>query len=205
MGERREDKRLGIRTAGLREWKNDQTQFNRYEATPYKALKALKKNYRLNKNDKLVDFGSGRGRVVFYLHNHFHIPVKGIEANDKTFDEALNNKKRYRVKAKHIKAPIKFQYGLAENYKIGKKDNCFFFFNPFSVKIFKKVVKNILRSVEKDKRTIDLILYYPIDEYKKFLKTSTPFTIINKIKVPGIKVSKEKFIIYRLREEDLKD
>ena len=201
MGERRQDKLLGIRTVGIREWTGSKIQYNRYEATPYKALKILCENYKFRAIDKVVDFGCGRGRVVFYLHHHFHLPITGIEANCKTYEEALENKAIYRLRAKHITAPIKFKYGLAQHYKIDKKDNCFYFFNPFSVHIFRKVVHNILRSVEKDRRTVDLILYYPIREYKDFLKTSTPFSIINKIRVPGGSDKKEKFIIYRLREE----
>jgi hypothetical protein len=67
------------------------------------------------------------------------------------------------------------------------------------------VVFNILHSVEKDRRTVDLILYYPLKEFKDFLRTSTPFTIVDKIKVPGQTCNKEKFIIYRLREEDLEE
>lgn len=202
MAERKQDKLLGIRTVGIREWKDSKVHYNRYEATPYKALNSLFKHYKFNKTDKVVDFGCGRGRVAFYIHNHFHIPVTGIEVNDKTFEEALDNKARYRFKAKDISAPIKFNYGLAEHYKIDKSENCFYFFNPFSVQIFKKVVRNILYSVEKDLRTVDLILYYPIEEYKEFLKTCTPFTIINKIRIPGTRDIREKFIIYRLREED---
>ena len=45
-----------------------------------------------------MDFGCGRGRVAFYIHNKFHIPVTGIEINDKTYGEALDNKLRYRQK-----------------------------------------------------------------------------------------------------------
>lgn len=201
MGERKQDKVLGIRTVGIREWTNNIIHYNRYEATPYKALKVLAENYKFRDTDRVVDFGCGRGRVAFYLHNRFHLPVTGIEANDKTYEEALENKAIYRLKAKHIIAPIKFKYGLAQHYKIDKRDNCFYFFNPFSVQIFKKVVYNIMRSVEEYRRTVDLILYYPICEYKDFLKTSTPFTIINKIRVPGGSDIKEKFIIYRLKEE----
>jgi SAM-dependent methyltransferase len=200
MGDRRQDKLLGIRTVGIREWTDSKAQYNRYEATPYKALNILSENYKFRNAKKVVDFGSGRGRVAFYLHNRFHLPVTGIEANSKTYQEALENKAMYRLRAKHITAPIKFKYGLAQHYKIEKRDNCFYFFNPFSVNVFRKVVHNILRSVEKDRRAVDLILYYPIHEYKDFLK-STPFTMINKIRVPGGSDKKEKFIIYRLREE----
>lgn len=200
MGERKQDKLLGIKTIGIREWTGGKIHYNRYEATPYEALSVLCENYKFRDTDKVVDFGCGRGRVAFYLHNRFHLPVTGIEANHKTYEEALENKEIYRLRVKHINAPIKFKYGLAQHYKIDKRDNCFYFFNPFSVHIFRKVVHNILRSVEKDRRTVDLILYYPVREYKDFLKT-TPFTIINKIIVPGVSDKKEKFIIYRLREE----
>lgn len=201
MGERKQDKLLGIRTVGIREWADNNIQYNRYEPTPYKALNELSKNYKFKDIDRIVDFGCGRGRVAFYLHNRFHLPVTGIEANDKTYEEALENKAIYRMNAKHINAPIKFKYGLAQHYKIDKRDNCFYFFNPFSAHIFRKVVHNIMRSVEKDRRTVDLILYYPISEYKDFLKNNTPFTIINKIRVPERSDKKEKFIIYRLKEE----
>ncbi len=199
MAERKQDKLLGINTLGIREWKDNSFHYNRYEPTPYKALDELAKNYVLRNTDKVVDFGCGRGRVAFYFHNRFHLPVTGIEANYKTYEEAIENKAIYRLKAKHIDAPIEFKYGLAQHYKIDWRDNCFYFFNPFSVHIFRKVIHNILRSVEKDRRTVDLILYYPVREYKDFLQT-TPFTIINKIRVPGASDKKEKFIIYRLKE-----
>lgn len=206
MEDRKQDKLLGIKTVGIREWTdNNKFQYNRYEATPYKALNILFENYKFRDTDKVVDFGCGRGRVAFYLHNRFHIPVTGVEGNYITYEEALENEAIYRLRAKHIIAPIKFKYGFAQNYKIDKRDNCFYFFNPFSVQIFRKVVHNILRSVEKDRRTVDLILYYPIHVYIDFLETSTPFTIVNEIKVPGGSDIKDKFIIYRLSEEILNE
>ena len=90
---------------------------------------------------------------------------------------------------------------ISQHYKIDKTENCFYFFNPFSVHIFRKVVKNILHSVEKHRRTVDLILYYPIREYKDFLEADTPFSVIDKIRVPDASNKKEKFLIYRLKEE----
>lgn len=203
MGERRRDKLLGIKTVGIREWRDKRVQYNRYEATPYKALDKLFKNFRLNKGDRLVDFGCGRGRVTFYIHNRFHIPVTGIEVNVTTYEEALDNESNYRLKAKHIEAPINFHFGLAENYKIDDEDNCFYFFNPFSIQIFEKVVRNIMDSLMEVKRTAHIILYYPLPEFKRCMKENTPFEIINKIKIPGTYDKTEKFIIYRLREEDI--
>ena len=86
MKERKIDKKLGIRTVGIREWNDNNVQYNRYEPTPYKALAKLCKRYKFKDINRIVDFGSGRGRVAFYLHNRLQIPVVGIEANDKTFE-----------------------------------------------------------------------------------------------------------------------
>lgn len=197
MSEIKYDKLLNIKTIGLREWRDQTIEYNRYEATPYKALNRLFKTYKLKKTDMVVDFGCGRGRVAFYIHNRFHVPVTGIEVNEITYGEALKNKVRYRQRTKHIKAPIRFEYGLAEHYKVEFTDNRFYFFNPFSSKIFSKVVNNILHSVKEKERPVDIILYYPLAKYKKFLQKATPFKLINKVRIPGVNESAEKFLIYR--------
>ena len=147
--------------------------YNRYEATPYIALDKLFETYSLDKTDELVDFGCGRGRVIFYIHNRFGIPVTGIEAHDKTYEEALRNKNAYLHRAKHIKAPIRILYGPAENYEIKPTENRFYFFNPFSIKIFRKVINNILDSVKEHPRSVDLLIYYPTAIYKQFLRKDT--------------------------------
>lgn len=203
MAERMYDRELSIKTVGRREWRDKSVSFNRYEATPYNALDKLFKSYKIKKSDKVVDFGCGRGRVVFYIHNKFQVPVTGIEVNDITYEEAIGNKAGYRYKNKNIPAPIKLKYTFAEDYKIKPSDNKFYFFNPFKIDTFKLVVNNILDSIKEHKRTVDIILYYPMPKYKEFLKNETPFKLMNKVKIPGVKDNKEKFLIYRLRQEDI--
>lgn len=198
MNEREKDRLLGIQTLGIREL--EEQNHNRYEATPYVALDMLAKEYKINKTDKLVDFGCGRGRTMFYIHHHFHIPVTGIEADDKTFDEALANKTSYRYDAEHIEAPIYFEYGLAENYEVNKSDTLFYFFNPFSLTIFKKIVANILDSVKKEPRKVEIIFYYPLQGFVHFLQNETPFELITQINVPGIHGEYGRFAIFRLTE-----
>ena len=99
LGERKFDQALSIRTEGLREWRGSDN-YNRYEATPYKALEQLFSKYKLEKTDHLVDFGSGRGRVVFYIHRRFQIPVTGVEAHEITLEEGFRNKSSYRKQSK---------------------------------------------------------------------------------------------------------
>lgn len=199
------DRSLYIKTVGRREWRDKSVSFNRYEATPYDALDRLFQAYKLKKTDKVVDFGCGRGRVVFYIHNRFHVPVTGIEVNDITYDEAISNKSVYRYKNKDIPAQIKLKYCFAEDYEVKPSDNKFYFFNPFKIDTFREVVNNILDSVKKNNRKVDIILYYPMPEYKEFLRNETPFKLLNKVKLPKASDKKEKFLIYRLRKEDIKN
>lgn len=195
MGAKKYDKRLGIRTVGLREW-GQQGPYNRYEATPYHALEQFIQFYRFRMDGRVVDFGCGRGRVMFFIHRHFQVPVVGIEAHDKTYEEAIDNKASYRLKSQHVSSPIRLKYGLAEHYEIKHNDNCFYFFNPFSGKIFSRVISNILKSVKGNPRTIEVILYYPLQDYKEVLELNS-FRLINKIKVPGAEDRLEKFLVYR--------
>lgn len=197
MEDKIQDKSLYIRTTGIREWKDMSTHYNRCESTPYKALDKLFKKYKLDKTDNVVDFGCGRGRVAFYIHDRLGVPVTGIEVNDTTYDEAVTNMERHIKGKKYEDVPIRFEYGLAENYEIQPDDNKFYFFNPFSISIFKKIVNNILESVDEHNRPVDIILYYPMPKYKQFLNKRTPFNLINKVRVPGVNDKREKFLIYR--------
>lgn len=192
---RQYDRQLGIKTVGLREW-GGHSHYNRYEATPYEALERLFQTYRFGKGDRVVDFGCGRGRVTFSIHHRFQVPVVGIEAHDKTYEEALVNKTGYRFKTKHIAAPIQLKYGLAEHYEVKPADNRFYFFNPFSHDVFRKVMGNIMKSVKEAPRTIEVILYYPLPEYKEILQGHA-FQMINKVTIPDANDALEKFLIYR--------
>lgn len=198
MKERKYDQRLNIKTEGVREWE-DNTHYYRYEATPYEGLERLFSVYNLNEKDSFVDFGCGRGRVSFFVHDRFNVPVRGVEANDKTFAELIENKEYYKQIMKSNE-PINFEFGLAESFFIEKNDNVFFFFNPFSIHVFKKVVFNILKSFEEHKRVVDIILYYPSTEYKQFLAKKTRFKLFNKIRASNSVDKRDKFLIYRLSE-----
>lgn len=200
--EKKFDQQLHIRTVGLREWGKEANKYNRYEATPYLALEQLFETYTFKQDDKLIDFGSGRGRVAFYVHNRFNIAVTGVEAHDTTFEEALINEEMYRKSRAHLDAPLLFEFALAEQYEIAEDYNKFFMFNPFSVHIFKRVMTNILKSYERQPRMMELILYYPLNDFIHYLRNKTPFELINKIKVKnGDHGSYGRFEIYRLTPE----
>ena len=196
------DRLLHIKTVGTLELLNQSVHYNRYEATPYKALDEFFSDYELKNTDSVVDFGSGKGRLPFYIHHGFPTPVIGIEMSNKLHREALENLDDYMGKAKQKINSITFEKCLAQEYEIKQKDNVFYFFNPFSVQIFMKVVENILQSVDQHSRTIDLILYYPTTAYIQFLETRTTFEFVKEVKVSGLfeRNENERFLIFRLND-----
>lgn len=198
------DDQLLIRTRGIREWKGN-VPYNRCESTPYVALDKLFETYTFKETDQVVDFGAGRGRVAFYIHHKFDVPVTAIELNETTLDEAIENQQRYLSQAKEDAAPIMFQYGYAEDYEIQEKDNKFYFFNPFKAKIFTQVVDNIVDSAKIDNKVVDIILYYPMPSFRKYLEDRTDFELVNRVSIKGVQDKREHFLIYRLdplKEDD---
>lgn len=199
MNTKEYDKMLGIHTTSIGERPNQSAHYHHYEATPYRILDALFEEYELLKTDGFVDIGCGKGRVLFYVHNRFHCSVKGIEMNEQLFRRALENEESYMQKVKKNKGFIRIECSLAETYSVEENDNRFFFFNPFSIQILRKVVDNIQSSVEQWKRDVDVILYYPTAEYIEYLETHTPFKLVQEVKVPGLSEinPSERFVIFR--------
>lgn len=194
------DKLLNIKTRGEQQGFYKSLHYHRYEPTPYSALEELFKNYELKKSDRVVDFGCGRGRLNFYIDYFFHTPVTGIEMDETWFEAAVVNRTNYWRKAKQRREGMVFHCCLAEEYPIAPLDNVFYFFNPFSVQVFRKVINRILRSVEEFSRDVDLILYYPSEEYVYFLEQDTAFELVQEVRVPFVYEhnQNERFLIYRL-------
>lgn len=195
--EKKIDKKFHVHTGGLREWRNKHL-YNRTESTPYRSLEVLFNELKLTENDTFVDFGSGKGRVLFYLNSLYDCNIKGIEAKPQTFDDAVLNLERYSKYIDNYNNKIQFYFTTAETYQVEKEDNHFYFFNPFSIIIFKKVISNILKSFKKNPREITLIVFYTIEEYREFLKEHTNFEIVSRIKTPNQSDKYQQFLIYKL-------
>jgi SAM-dependent methyltransferase len=197
MNEKYYDELLNIKTEGEQVGFNESLHYHRYEPTPYVALEFLFKQYELKSTDRIVDFGCGKGRLNFYIHYLFNVSVIGIEMNETFYLEAIQNKKNY---IKKDDEKIQFYHCLAEKYEIQPLENHFYFFNPFSIQIFMKIIKNILVSVEKVRREVEVVLYYVSDEYIYFLEYQTAFELKKEIMIPGLYEhnQNERFLIYRL-------
>lgn len=203
MDERQYDRDLNIHTAGIQKGFHDSFHYNRYEPTPYELLETLFDSHPLSEEDGLVDFGSGKGRLNFLVHHLFGAATTGVEMDQDLHRNACENLEFYLQKRPAANGRIRFTCLLAEQYRIGPRDNKFYFFNPFSIQIFITVVNNILKSAERHPRPIEIILFFPSDDYIGYLEHSTAFEQFQEIELPGVEGDlRERFLIYRLFEMD---
>lgn len=191
---------LNIKTTGEKLWDTSITHYHPYQATDYYALELLFKFYSLDISDNIVDFGCGKGRLIFYINHFFKCKAIGVEMDKDLYKNCLLNKEDYLSTHKIKNTDIDFICELAQNYNIKETENKFYFFNPFSIQIFRSIIKNILKSLEQYPRKVQLILYYPSDDYVYFLDNNTSFVLVDEVFLNEmyLKDSNERFLIYEL-------
>ena len=94
MKENYYEKLLNINTDGNENWNKTSPHNHPYQPTLYEALDTLFEKYDLDKDDHIVDFGSGKGRIVFYINHFFKCYANGIEMNEIYYNESLLNKSK---------------------------------------------------------------------------------------------------------------
>ena len=157
------DKHLKIKTNGRDDSNSNFTNYP-YEATPYVVLQELANSGYIKKNDKLIDYGCGKGRVSFYLAYSNKCNMVGVEYDERLYNSALENKKRSISSNR-----VEFVYSNASEYKVDSDVIWAYFFNPFSIHVLKDVLNNLKKSKEELERKILLFFYYPSKEYLNLL------------------------------------
>ena len=158
------DKHLKIKTNGRDDSNSNFTNFP-YEATPYVVLQTLANSGYIKKNDKLIDYGCGKGRVSFYLAYSNKCNMIGVEYDPRLYNSALENKKRA-ISANRVE----FVCENASDYKVSEDVVGAYFFNPFSIQVLKDVLKKLKDSKLNNNREINLFFYYPSKEYLTLLE-----------------------------------
>ena len=168
------DKQLKIQTTG-RDDSKENTYHYPYEPTPYTVLKRLAESEYLTRDNILVDYGCGKGRVGFYLSAKVGCKTIGIDFDERMIKKALENSKSFAGKLKPEFACIS-----AENYEVENAD-CFYFFNPFPIEILRSVLGKLLESYYKNPRSMTLLFYYPSEEYVAYLMTKEELMFVDEI------------------------
>ena len=130
MNENEWDKLLKIHTTGRDDSNADQHRYP-YEPTPYSVLERLGNSGWIRKENTLLDYGCGKGRVDFFLSYQTRCHSVGIEYNERIYAKAVENKKTA-VSAERVD----FVVENAEQFRCRRKWTAFifqsFFFGNFT-------------------------------------------------------------------------
>ena len=174
MNEQQWDKKLHIQTTGRQDAHADQYHYP-YEPTPYTVLERLAQSGYIRKENMVLDYGCGKGRVSFFLHHSIGCRAVGLEYEPSIHAQAMENHRQYQKRQ-----DIRFFCENAAEFTVTQEDR-FYFFNPFSVEILQSVMGRILDSYYENPRCMRLFFYYPNDEYLVYLMTMYALHFVEEI------------------------
>ena len=188
------DELLRIKTSGRDDTKADEYH-HPYEPTPYSVLERLAGSGFFGKEDTVLDYGCGKGRVGFFLSYRTGAKTVGIEYDERIFGDAQENRG---TTVSRVKPD--FLLTRAEAFEVPEEVTRCYFFNPFSVEILHKVLARILDSWYEHPREVFLFFYYPSDEYIAHLMTVEELEFYDEIECddlfPGDE--RERIMIFQL-------
>ena len=191
------DKLLKIRTTGRDDSHADQHCYP-YEPTPYSVLERLAASGVVTKKNVLMDFGSGKGRVDFYLTWQVGCRCIGVEYDRRIWQAAVANQQKAAAGSK-----VSFMNMRAENCPVPEEADRFFFFNPFSVEILQRVLMQVVDAWYEKPRQILLFFYYPSDEYVSYFMNVDQLVFLDEIDCRdlfGGKDPRERILIFELED-----
>lgn len=200
--ETRWERFLQIRTMGRDDSNADQYRYP-YEPTPYSVLERLANTGLIRKDNTLLDYGCGKGRVDFFLSYQTRCQSIGIEYDERIYEKAIENKETAISSGR-----VTIELTNAENFMVSEIVDRIYFFNPFSVEILQKVISRIVDSYYENMRFIQLFFYYPSDEYITYLMTVDELIFADEIDCqdlfPG-NDSREKIVVFEMGELQVRE
>ena len=144
----------------------------------------------------MLDYGTGKGRVCFFLSYQTRCRSIGVEYDERIYQEAAANRS-----AAVSGSRTSFVLSSAENYEVpAEVDRCYFF-NPFALEILRSVLARIYESYYRNPRSMLLFFYYPSEEYVSFLMTQGQLMFYDEIDARDLfqgEDSREKILIFEV-------
>jgi len=141
-------------------------------------------------NNSILDFGSGKGRIMVVAAYYGFKNITGIDFSQSLCREAGNNIDK--IKPLFPDTNFKIICNDAANYTIENDTNVFFFFNPFDEVVMLQVVRKILISLKQNLRKVYIVYVNPLhkeiflsagfeEEYYLKKMEYLEFTILSKL------------------------
>lgn len=193
------DTLLKIKTTGRDDTHAD-ARHHPYEPTPYRVLERMAQSGFFGEDHVVLDYGCGKGRVGLFLSYRTGAKTIGIE-----YDEGIYHLARENRKTAHSGTKAEFVLTRAEAYPVPEAVDRCYFFNPFSLEIFRKVMARILESYYDSPREMYLFFYYPDGDYLAYLMTLEEVDFYDEIDCMDLFAGndpRERILIFRLPDYD---
>ena len=178
---------LQIKTTGRDDSRSD---------TDYCVLERLANSGYITKQNTLIDYGSGKGRVNIFMSNQTRCHSIGIEYDERLYERAVVN-----CESPAAKNRVSFVLGDAATYTLPDTVDRCFFFNPFALHSIKRVLGNIFDSIYHHPREILLFFYYVNEEVENFLNNHVRLEAEESIQCGDLfqeNDEKERILVYRV-------
>ncbi len=131
-----------------------------YEPTLVRPLRKTLERLRLPAGRVLVDFGSGKGRVMMAASAYGFRRIVGVEFSPELCAICRRNLDVFRRRTGRA---VEFEVveSDAADYRVRADEDVFFFYNPFQAPVMTKVLANIHASVAARPRRVWMILHNP--------------------------------------------
>jgi len=159
------DRRYGVHTSGrveLAELGLADPERVFYIATNWRTLRRTLQRYEITPDDVFIDLGSGMGRMVLEASRFPFKRVIGVELASELHSIAQENVRRSRRSARC--AEIELVNSDILDYAFPDDVTFIYMFNPFQGTIFRDAIDNVIRSLDRNPRTVQLIYRVPVEE-----------------------------------------
>ena len=133
-----------------------------YHATPWLALKRTFAELQINGDDVFIDFGCGKGRVIFEAAKHPFRRVIGVEISPQLAHVARENVKRGRAQLRCQDVEVVRADVL--DFEVPDDATIVYFFDPFHADIFSAVVEKLKASLRRRPRQLTIIYMDPEED-----------------------------------------
>jgi Histone methylation protein DOT1 len=148
-----------------------------YEPAGWLTLRRALPRRVMGPDDVFADFGSGKGRVVFYVALRYPLKrVIGVEYSEELNRIARDNieRNRERVRARDVELVTTD----ARHWQVPDDLTIAFFHNPFTGPLFEDVATRLFESFDRRRRRLRIVYMRPI-EHQRLMATGrvreTPF------------------------------
>jgi SAM-dependent methyltransferase len=133
-----------------------------YKPAPWRTLAMVLRRTDVDgATDVFIDFGAGKGRVVFLAARYPFKRVIGVELSPDLSRLARENIERHRNRLRC--ADVEIVTSDVLDYEIPDDVTIAFFYNPFGGDVFVRVLSRLLASVDRRPRFLRIIYHNPVE------------------------------------------